>query len=185
MINLFSKIGTAILAVLLMSCTADITSYRATKPTFDIQQYFTGNIIAWGMVQDYSDQVTRRFCVEIIGSWENNKGTLAETFYFDDGEVSFRNWHLMKNIDGTYNGFAEDTVGIAKGKHQGFAFQFQYELLLELEDKSYQVQMDDWMYQVDEYRVFNKTAISKLGVNVANITLFFDKQNPTQTCFKG
>ena len=134
------------------------------------------------MVQNYSDKVIRRFCVEIDGSWQDNKGVLAEKFYFDDGEVSYRNWQLIKQADGSYQGTAEDVIGIAKGKHQGFAFQFQYTLLLTLADDSYEVTMDDWMYQLDEDRVINKTAMYKFGVNVANVTLFFDKHSLNQTC---
>jgi hypothetical protein len=42
--------------------------------------------------------------------------------------------------------------------------------------------MDDWMYQIDDYRVMNKTTISKFGIDVAEVTLFFDKETPYQTC---
>jgi len=38
------------------------------------------------------------------------------------------------------------------------------------------------MYQIDEYRVFNRTKMKKLGVTLAEITLFFDKQTPGKTC---
>ncbi|MCF2949794.1 DUF3833 domain-containing protein [Paraglaciecola aquimarina] len=168
--------------LLVSSCTTDITSYRESQPKFDIKQYFDGNIIAWGMVQDYSDKVTRRFCVEIIGTWQGNEGTLAETFYFNDGEISYRNWQLSKQLDGSYQGTAEDVVGTAIGKHQGFAFQLEYELLLKLEDDTYQVQMDDWMYLLNEYQVMNKTSMSKFGVKVADITLFFDKNASKTSC---
>lgn len=167
---------------LLSSCAANLTDYAQDKKPFDIQEYFTGDIIAWGMLQDHSNKVTRRFCVEIKSTWQENNGTLAEKFYFNDGEISYRNWQLTKTKDGTYTGTAEDVVGKAIGKHQGFAFQLQYDLSLKVKDSTYQVAMDDWMFQLDEYRVMNKTAISKLGVNVANVTLFFDKKVPVQTC---
>ena len=42
--------------------------------------------------------------------------------------------------------------------------------------------MDDWMYQLDEFRVMNKTTMEKLGVKVAEVTLFFDKQTQVQRC---
>ena len=41
------------------------------------------------------------------------------------------------------------------------------------------------MYQLDESRVMNKTSMSKLGVKVAEITLFFDKQAQVQQCPSG
>lgn len=165
-----------------VSCTTAIEDYESITKPFDIQEYFNGPVVAWGMVQDYSGKVNRRFCVEIEGSWQDNKGLLAETFYFDDGEVSYRNWQLTKEQDGSYRGTAEDIDGIAIGIHNGFAFQFRYNLLLTIDNETYNVSMDDWMYQLDENRVMNKTSMLKFGVNVADITLFFDKTLPSKQC---
>jgi len=178
---LFSTV-VLILSSMLTSCSTQLSDYRQDKQKFDIKNYFKGHVIAWGMVQDYSDKVTRRFCVEINGTWQGNEGVLAEKFYFNDGEVSYRNWQLIQQTDGSYKGNAEDVLGTAIGKHQGFAFQLQYTLQLKLDDETYEVAMDDWMYQLDEHRVINKTAMNKLGINIANITLFFDKSLPSQTC---
>ncbi|XQW83387.1 DUF3833 domain-containing protein [Thalassotalea piscium] len=171
-----------VITLFLFGCSTELEDYQKTDKPYDIQQYFNGNVIAWGIIQDYTNKVQRRFCVEIIGTWKDDKGTLAETFYFNDGEITYRNWQMTKQGDGSYTGHAEDVVGIAIGKHQGFAFQFTYQLMLSLDDKTYQVSMDDWMYQIDEHRVVNKTSMSKLGFKVADITLFFDKQLPTNTC---
>lgn len=167
------------------SCSTALDDYQAVEKPFDIKEYFDGQVIAWGMVQDFSNMVSRRFCVEIEGTWQGNDGVLAEKFYFSDGEITYRNWQLSKKMDGSYEGKAEDVIGTAIGKHQSFAFQFQYELSLVVEDKTYQVSMDDWMYQLDEYRVMNKTSMSKLGVKVAEVTLFFDKQAQVQQCPSG
>jgi hypothetical protein len=149
---------------------------------FDIKNYFNGPVIAWGMVQDYSNKVTRRFCVEIEGTWQEDNGILAETFYFDDGEISYRNWQLTKLANGAYQGTAEDVIGLAKGQHKGFAFNWQYSLKVPVEDEVYILKLDDWMYQLDKKRVFNKTAMKKFGFTVADITLFFDKSNPGEKC---
>lgn len=171
-----------IVIFLISSCSTAINDYQGSNPSFDIKSYFNGDVIAWGIVQDHSNKVSRRFCVEIEGKWQENTGILAEKFYFNDGEVSYRNWQLTKKADGTYQGTAEDVEGIAIGKHNGFAFQFNYTLNLTLDNKTYQVSMDDWMYQLDEHRVMNKTSMKKFGVEVANITLFFDKELPVKQC---
>ncbi|TEW55264.1 DUF3833 domain-containing protein [Psychromonas sp. RZ22] len=188
MANLKYKIlcRTFVLAVaacfLVTSCSTQLSKYQDQTNNFDLKEYFNGDVIAWGTIQDSSDKVTRRFCVELTGVWTDNKGVLAEKFYFDDGEISYRTWLLTKNKDGTYIGTAEDVIGSAIGKHKGFAFQLQYTLLLPVDDTTYEVNMNDWMYQLDQYRVMNKTVISKFGINVANVTLFFDKQLPIQYC---
>lgn len=172
----------SLLTGFLYACSADIEQYNEVDKPFDIQTYFTGPVVAWGMIQNYSGHVSRRFCVEVEGSWQGNKGILAETFYFDDGEVSYRNWQLTKQEDGRYFGTAEDVDGVAIGKHKAFVFQFNYNLILPIDENIYNVSMDDWMYQLDQYRVMNKTSIKKLGIKVAEVTLFFDKELPQKKC---
>lgn len=168
----------------LSSCTAKLEDYQSSSPKLDIKQYFTGKSIAWGMVQDYTDNVTRRFCVELDGQWQGNIGVLKEAFYFADGEVTFRDWQLTKLSQGKYKGQAGDVIGQASGQQIGFAFQWQYDLLVPIDGEEIQLSLDDWMYQVDEYRVFNKTKMKKFGITVAEITLFFDKQAPVKSCQK-
>jgi len=175
-------ISLSMLFMLITSCSSELSDYQETNPKFDIKHYFTGDLLAWGMVQDYSKKVTRRFCVELTGRWNNNQGELAEVFYFDDGEVSYRNWQLTKQLNDEYTGSAEDVVGIAKGKQSGFAFQWQYQLLVPIDDEIYTFDMDDWMYQIDDNRVFNRTTMNKFGVKVAEITLFFDKSTLAKKC---
>lgn len=181
-LNVLKFLSLGLLFILITSCSANITDYQENNPKFDIKNYFTGDLIAWGMVQDYSNQVTRRFCVELKGSWNENQGELAEVFYFNDGEVSYRTWQLTKLPNDQYTGTAEDVVGIATGKQSGFAFQWQYQLLVPIVEDTYQFTMDDWMYQLDEHRVFNRTTMNKFGVKVAEITLFFDKNTQSKTC---
>lgn len=164
------------------SCSVELEDYQVEEKTFDIKSYFEGRIIAWGVIQDYSNEVKRRFCVEIDGTWQGDKGVLAEKFYFSDGEISYRNWQLTKLADSSYLGTAEDVVGTAQGKHQGFAFQFQYELSLDIDGDITQVTMDDWMFQLDDNKVMNKTSMSKFGIKVAEVTLFFDKEIQDTNC---
>ena len=63
-----------------------------------------------------------------------------------------------------------------------FAFQWQYDLLVPIDGETIEFSLDDWMYQIDEYRVFNRTEMKKIGVTLAEISLFFDKQIPEKTC---
>ena len=167
---------------LLTSCSTNIAEYKNTEPALDIKTYFNGPLVAWGMVQDYNKKVTRRFCVEMQGTWEGDTGLLAEKFYFNDGEVSYRNWVLTRTGTNNYNGEAEDVIGTAKGVQHGFALQWEYQLSVNIDETNYTFTLDDWMYRIDDYRVFNRTQMKKLGVTVAEITLFFDKEQPLRTC---
>jgi len=89
---------------------------------------------------------------------------------------------LTKLSDDQYTGSAEDVVGIAKGGRMGYAFRWEYQLLVPIDGETYAFDMDDWMYQLDENRIMNKTTMSKLGVRLAEITLFFDKTLTKRTC---
>ena len=168
--------------VILSSCSTHIHEYQGEQPKFDLKNYFSGKIVAWGMLQNYADKVTRRFCVEIDGEWQGNKGLLKETFYFDDGEISHRNWQLMKMGNGKYFGTASDVVGEAKGQEQGFAFHWRYVLKVPVDGGEYNITMDDWMYRIDKNRLMNKTTMKKFGVKVGEVTLFFEKSAAAMTC---
>ncbi|WP_448568234.1 DUF3833 domain-containing protein [Thalassotalea ganghwensis] len=177
-----SRFFMVMFCVFIFGCGASLLDYRNTTPKLKLDDYFNGPIVAWGMIQDYQDKVTRRFCVELNGSWQKNEGLLKETFYFDDGEVSYRDWYLTRQVDGTYTGKADDVIGQASGRSSGMAFRWNYTLSIDIDGKNYQFNMDDWMYQLDDYRLFNRTAMKKFGIEVAHITLFFDKEQPLRQC---
>lgn len=176
------SILTLFIMLLGTSCSTKLTSYNNTLPAFNIQSYFNGPLIAWGIIQDRNQKVTRRFCVELQGTWQQDKGTLKEKFYFDDGEVSYRNWQLTRSLEGAFTGKAEDVIGEAKGQQSGYAFQWQYELAITIDSSIYHFNLDDWMFRIDDYRAFNKTEMKKFGLTVAEITLFFDKEIPLRHC---
>ena len=45
-----------------------------------------------------------------------------------------------------------------------------------MDGKTYEVQMDDWMYLMDGKVMLNRTAMSKFGVHLGDITLAFSKR---------
>jgi len=168
--------------LVLTSCSTSIEEYKGTSPAIDIRKYFDGDLIAWGMIADYSNKLTRRFCVELKGTWQGDEGLLEEVFYFQDGEISNRNWQITAQGDGIFTGRAEDVRGEATGRQVGSALQWQYTLLVPIDGTTYEFSMDDWMYQIDERRVFNKAKMNKFGMTAAEITLFFEKTDEPARC---
>lgn len=168
--------------LMLMGCSSSLDDYKQTTPKFDLAQYFNGEVTAWGIVQDYSKQLTRRFCVDIIGTWEGNKGQLHETFYYNDGEQQIRIWNLIIDNQGNVTGTAGDVVGQASGGASGTSFNWKYTLTVPVGDSSYDFAIDDWMFMMDDNRVMNRSYMTKFGVNVAEISIFFDKTPPVRNC---
>jgi hypothetical protein len=160
----------------LAGCAAiDVGEYRNDQPTFDLARYFDGTIDGWGMFQDRSGKVVKRFHVRIDAHWDGNTGTLDEHFDYADGEKQHRVWTLVKTGD-RYAGTAADVVGTGAGVAAGNAFNLRYVLALPVDGKTWQMDMDDWMYLIDERTVLNRTRMSKFGFRVGEVTLAFQKR---------
>lgn len=174
-----------LLASLLTGCSSQLKDYQQTTPAFRLAQYFDGEVTAWGIIEDYQNQLQRHFCVDIVGTWQGNQGQLHETFYFNDGEQQIRIWQLQVAADGKVTGTAGDVVGIAEGGETGMAFNWRYELEVPIGDSEFVFFIDDWMYRLDEHRVMNRSYMKKLGVTVAEISIYFDKTPPVRRCPAG
>ena len=155
--------------------SVDVSEYRAAKPVLDLSQYFNGTVDGWGMFQDRSGKVVKRFYVRIDARWDGDTGTLDEHFEYADGEKQNRVWTLVRNGD-RYTGTAADVVGTEQGSAQGNALAWKYVLALPVDGTVWEMDMDDWMYLVDEKTMLNRTTMSKLGFRVGEITLAFRKR---------
>tara|TARA_E500000178_G_C16905685_1_gene700172 strand:+ start:254 stop:796 length:543 start_codon:yes stop_codon:yes gene_type:complete len=171
------KILLSVLVVFSFSSCAiqSIENYENEKPSFDLQEFFDGNTTGWGIVQDRSGTVTRRFVVEILGKFNGNEGTLDEQFKWSDGKVEQRIWKLNKVNSKQWIGTADDVVGKAVGTISGNTLKWEYILKLPLENGSINVKFDDWMYLVDENVLMNKAKFSKFGFVLGEVTLSFVK----------
>ena len=167
-------------AALLAACgSVDVEHYAKEKPTLELSEFFTGTIDAWGIFQKRNGEIARRFHVEILTHWVSpQEGTLDERFTYADGEKQRRVWTLKKQPDGTWLGTADDVVGVATGRVSGNALRWTYVLRLPVDGKEYLVNFDDWMWQLDESSMMNRSAMSKFGINLGEVTLFFRKRPP-------
>ena len=168
---------TLMLCTLLAACSqVEVEDYRDQQPRLDLRQYFSGQTEAWGMFQDRSGKVIKRFHVLIDGRVEGSKLILDEQFTYSDGTTQQRIWTLHEISPGQWRGTAADVVGEAIGEVAGNALRWRYDLLLPVDDSVYQVYFDDWMYLMDEQTLVNRSFMSKFGVELGQVTLFFRKQ---------
>lgn len=175
------RLFVAVAAVLVMAAglagcaSQSINDYAGKQPALDLQQYFVGRTHAWGMFQKRGGQVVRRFTVTIDGRMENGQLILDEDFTYDDGEKDRRVWVLTPEGEGRWSGTAGDVVGQAQGELAGNAFHWKYTLALPVDGTVYNVNLDDWMYLIDEQTLVNRATMSKFGFELGQITLFFRK----------
>jgi hypothetical protein len=124
--------------------------------------------------------VLRRFHADIVGKWEGDRGVLDEHFVFADGELQHRCWRLAKE-GSHYSGTAADVVGTATGQVKGNALNWRYTLQVPVGNNEWDIQLNDWMYLVDEENLINRASMSKFGIEVGEITLFIRKAGDVAT----
>ena len=83
---------------------------------------------------------------------------------------------MLPDGPGRWKGTAADVDGEAFGEVSGNAFHWRYVLNLKVDDSTYKVAFDDWMYLLDDKTLANRSYMSKLGVELGQVTLFFRKQ---------
>lgn len=156
----------------------DVTAYADKKPALVLNEYFSGTLDAWGIVQKRSGEVSRRFHVVVTPTWESpDRGALDERFVYDDGETQHRVWQLTRQADGSWKGTAGDVVGEARGTISGNALHWTYVLRIPVGNNEYDVHFDDWMWQMDDQTMMNRSTLTKFGVDVGEVTVFFRKRD--------
>jgi len=168
-------------ALSLISCSAPkVQDYAGQQPQLDLSEYFNGVIDAYGIFTDRSGHVVKRFKVVMDANWRNvdgkKVGVLDESFTYSDGTQQKRVWTLTEISPGRYSGVADDVVGVALGDVAGNALNWTYTLALPVGETIYNVQFDDWMYQMDEHVMLNRAKMSKFGFYLGEVTLAFYKR---------
>ncbi len=163
------------LATILGACGVSVDDYNDQQPQMDIQEYFTGPIKAWGIVQDRTGKVRRRFDIDLHGSWDGDEGVLKEQFHYYDGEEQKREWRIRKLSNNKFEGFADDVPDKATGESSGNAVRWAYALDVPVGDSVYTLQIDDWMFLMNDGVLINRSYMKKFGIKVGELTIFMKK----------
>ena len=172
------KIITIIILIFLTGCSGNNmkpTDFKDQKPRLIIEEYLSGNVKAWGILQNRSGKVTRQFSADLNGNWDGKQLILDEKFVWNDGEIQKRQWKINKIDNHNYEGTAGDVVGTAKGYSYGPAFKFEYVLLVPVKGREMKITFDDWIFMQDERVAINRATMTKFGVKVAELTVMFVK----------
>ena len=152
-----------------------IEDFEGKEPKFVLEEYFSGKTRAWGIVRDRFGNIRRQFTVDMTGTWDGETLTLDEKFSYDDGEADTRVWKIKRLNAHEYEGEAQDVVGKAAGKAYGSALNWSYTLALKIGGRIWNIVFDDWMFLQPDGVLFNRAEMSKFGITIGEITLFFKK----------
>lgn len=154
-----------------------IDDFKEQTPTLVLEEYFLGETTAWGIFEDRFGNLKRSFKVEITGTLADGVLTLDEHFEYNDGETDRRVWHITPKGNGYYEGEAGDVIGIASGQIAGNALHWEYDLDLPVGDSIWRVHFNDWMFLLSDGVLVNKAQVTKWGIHLGTVTLFFNKPN--------
>ena len=160
------------------------------KPSFDdqtlsdrklnLEEFFVGELVAYGQFQDILGTVRRNFVVTINGKWDGETLTLVEDFIYEDGATEQRIWSLVKTGPDSWEGTAPGVIGVATGIEQDNRFNWQYEIDLPVPSadgtvEKIRVVFDDWMWLLSDDRLLNRAYVKRYGVDIGDVIITFEK----------
>lgn len=167
------------LITLLASCgRPSLDDPKLSTKELNLEEYFAGRTVAYGQFQDRLGKVSQRFKVTIDGRWDGQKLVLDERFVYSDGGKDRRVWTLTKTAEEAWQGTAEGVQGVAIGQERGDTFNWRYTIDLPKRDGegTLRVSFDDWMWLLEDGRLLNKAYMTKAGVKLGVVTIFFEKK---------
>ena len=146
-------------------------------PLFELTTFLEGRTSAWGIFEDRFGKLRRRFTVEMVGRWQDEVFTLDETFAYDDGTRETRVWRVAPVGHGAFTATCADCVGTAYGSCDADTIRMSYGFRLKLDTRSINVHFDDRIYRVGAGIAVNRATMSKWGVKLGEVSLFFRRDD--------
>ncbi|MFQ1699679.1 DUF3833 family protein [Loktanella agnita] len=167
---------------LLTACTGkpSFDDPRLSDRKLNLEEFFNGDLVAYGQFQDILGTVRRSFVVNIAGDWDGSRLRLIEDFVYEDGSTEQRVWTLTKTGPDSWTGTAPGVIGQATGQEQDNRFNWQYQIDLPVptadgETETLRVSFDDWMWLLTEDRLLNLAYVKRYGVDIGVVTIAFEK----------
>lgn len=149
---------------------------KLSERELNLEEFFAGDLVAYGQFQDVFGNVSRRFVVDIDGRWDGRQLTLVEDFVYEDESTERRIWTLEKTGPQTWRGTAPGVLGEALGEERGDVFNWQYRIDLPVDGETVRVRFDDWMWLLSEDRLLNRAYMYRFGLKVGEVVIIFERQ---------
>lgn len=144
-----------------------------TDTLFDLTRFLEGRTSAWGVFEDRFGKVRRRFTVDMMGRWKGMTFYLEEQFTYDDRSTETRIWRVTPTRGGQFTATCDDCVGTAHGAYDADSVRMSYRFRLKMDACEITVDFDDRIYRIDDGLAVNRAIMSKWGVKLGEVSLFF------------
>ncbi len=148
--------------------------YASGTPVFDLHTALSGRYTAHGVIFDYSGRANIRFRAEIVGAFDEDGGTLAERFFYDEMETQdTREWRIAFTGPKAFTATAADVVDVAHGEVSGNALRMTYRLRLPERAGGHVLNVVDWIYLMEDGTIINRSDMRKFGFKAAELFAVF------------
>ena len=173
-----TKIMSLLVFLLVGACsqTPTLNDVPLSSRKLQLEDFFSGRTTAYGQFQDRFGKIRRRFVVEIQGEWDGKNLTLIEDFIYEDKSSEQRIWTLQKRGENSWSGTAEGVEGTAYGEERNDTFNWKYSFNLQGKSGTTRVDFDDWMWLLTDKRLLNRAYVSKYGINIGEVIIYFEKK---------
>lgn len=173
----------AVLSLLVLVACAGKPSLddpKLSSRQLNLEEFFDGDLVAYGQFQDIFGTVRRRFEVQINGRWDGQTLRLVEDFVYEDGATEQRIWTLTKTGPETWEGTAPGVEGVATGEERGDTFNWAYTIDLPIPSAdgtsdTIRVSFDDWMWLLSDDRLLNIAYMKRAGINIGQVIITFER----------
>lgn len=151
--------------------------YAVKGNPLDIRKALNGDMVCEGVVYGPLGRVTSYFIGDFKAGWEGSKGFMTEHFEYDSGTVLDRRWTFkMTSEDGSFEATAPDLIGTSYGRQSGSAVRLNYKIKLPESSGGHVLNATDWMYQLDNGTIVNRSQFRKFGIKLAEIVATIRKK---------
>lgn len=171
-------IALALVPMVLVACAGrpSLDDPKLSDAELRLEEFFVGDLVAYGQFQDILGNVSRRFEVKIKGTWDGTTLTLVEDFVYEDASTEQRIWTLTKTGDRAWQGTAPGVIGVATGQEAGDTFNWAYTIDLPLAGgDTMRLSFDDWMWLLSEDRLLNRAYMSRFGIPLGEVIIYFER----------
>lgn len=155
-----------------------IKDFEDKGPRLRLEEFFAGKLKGWGFTVSRFGNFQNSFRIDAQAHWHVAANTLKMTeFYkFDDGHNDPLDWTIVKKSDEEYEGFEKSIEGSAIGEQRGNAFHWRYSRNVPDKDGSTSsLGFDDWFWLIEPNVLCASASITKLGIEVARLSGFYQK----------
>ncbi len=172
------KLLCALCGLFITSCSNNkINQYANNTPKLNLETFLNGKISGYGIVEDYGAKITRRFNFYGNANWSDGQGRFDEKIIYSDGKEESRVWHITKLSKNSYEATTPDVIGKADITVVGNAMNWRYTMNIKVDNSTYKINFDDWMYLMPGGQLINRNYFKKFGVTVGELTLFMQKES--------